>query len=346
MSSLGVGISDPKSWISTETCEFAKRYLYRGEEITPFPISAVMDNLGEIPLLVSALSGEEKKGLVPRNGIPGSVGALARSLHHRRANVRNWENWSRHSLMATEFMRGNVEALEFFQSLNHPFDESIAEVYWLYGQQILRAALTALIRESLSKKKVNIGEVLLDDIDKLLMGGTGGVDLADEDLSKFLPVVGVLLRMEKSLLRCESKNFLDSDSGEVLSDVLEEFLANPLQMSSWGLDTRSRRARGYSRLARRIRLLSEEWAKNQGIGNTEELRPRFPIQREISMAAHMAVAEVPFIWGHDPAPEGQKGNRYLVVAPPPDPSDPRSSLPWEIKKFSFLEQRGAGLFSR
>jgi len=89
MSSLGVGISDPKSWISTETCEFAKRYLYRGEEITPFPVSAVMDNIGEIPLLVSALSGEEKKGLVSRNGIPGSVGALARSLHHRRANVRN-----------------------------------------------------------------------------------------------------------------------------------------------------------------------------------------------------------------------------------------------------------------
>jgi len=38
---LGVEVSEAKTYVSQDLCEFAKRLLYKGSEITPFPVSAV-----------------------------------------------------------------------------------------------------------------------------------------------------------------------------------------------------------------------------------------------------------------------------------------------------------------
>lgn len=78
--SLGVGVSSQKTYVSIDMCEFAKRYLFQGEEVTPFPVSSVTSNLGDVSLLVSALMGETKKGLRPLSGIPGAVGTLSRAI--------------------------------------------------------------------------------------------------------------------------------------------------------------------------------------------------------------------------------------------------------------------------
>lgn len=40
---LGVETSPSKTYVSKELCEFAKRLLYRGQEVTPFPVSSVSD---------------------------------------------------------------------------------------------------------------------------------------------------------------------------------------------------------------------------------------------------------------------------------------------------------------
>jgi len=80
LSSLGVGVSRQKTYVSVDMCEFAKRYLFLGEEVTPFPVSSVMSNLGDVSLLVSALMGETRKGLRPLSGIPGAVGTLSRVI--------------------------------------------------------------------------------------------------------------------------------------------------------------------------------------------------------------------------------------------------------------------------
>jgi hypothetical protein len=63
LDSLGVEVSAAKTFVSTEVCEFAKRYLFQGVEVTPFPISSVLENRGDVGLLVSSLSGETRKGL-------------------------------------------------------------------------------------------------------------------------------------------------------------------------------------------------------------------------------------------------------------------------------------------
>jgi hypothetical protein len=77
---LGVEISKSKSYVSPHMCEFAKRYLFEGDEVTPFPISSVTSNLGDVSLLVASMMGEERKGYRPSSGIPGAVETLSLTI--------------------------------------------------------------------------------------------------------------------------------------------------------------------------------------------------------------------------------------------------------------------------
>jgi hypothetical protein len=94
---LGVEVSLSKSTKSKYFAEFAKRYFYRtpyGEfwEVTPFPASAVAERPRSIPLVVSALYGEERKGLKPYKGIPSAVFSLMRIRRFRRKFCRKAAN--------------------------------------------------------------------------------------------------------------------------------------------------------------------------------------------------------------------------------------------------------------
>lgn len=76
LNQLDVEVSKSKTYISSEICEFAKRLIYQGDEITPFPISSVSNHPWNIPLVVSALKGEERKGYLAFRGIPEAVRSL------------------------------------------------------------------------------------------------------------------------------------------------------------------------------------------------------------------------------------------------------------------------------
>lgn len=84
---MGVPFSPHKTLISDHTFEMAKRVGHRGAEVTPFPVSAVLDVWRSVPLLVASLLGEEKKGLKPVGGIPAAV----RDLDRRRRQALGQE---------------------------------------------------------------------------------------------------------------------------------------------------------------------------------------------------------------------------------------------------------------
>jgi hypothetical protein len=84
---LGVEASPSKTYVSKELCEFAKRLLYRGQEITPFPVSSVSDQWWSIPLVVSALRGEARKGYTTLSGIPSAVRALQEKVNPKSGRV-------------------------------------------------------------------------------------------------------------------------------------------------------------------------------------------------------------------------------------------------------------------
>jgi hypothetical protein len=87
ISQLGVEVSPVKSFISSEICEFAKRYLRHGVEVSPFPVSSISEEPKDVSLWVSSLMGERRKGFAPVGGISGAVYGLSRSVYGRTPGV-------------------------------------------------------------------------------------------------------------------------------------------------------------------------------------------------------------------------------------------------------------------
>lgn len=73
LTKLGVDYSIEKTFKSKGFFEFAKRIYFLGAEVTGFPVSSLVDNVKSVALIVSALHGEERKGIRPVLGIPGAV---------------------------------------------------------------------------------------------------------------------------------------------------------------------------------------------------------------------------------------------------------------------------------
>lgn len=85
MSTLGVEVSELKTHESQHFFEFAKRLFYKGEEVSPFPISALQEINNKYYLIVSLLVELENKGWKPIVGIPEVVSAFASIVLHRKA---------------------------------------------------------------------------------------------------------------------------------------------------------------------------------------------------------------------------------------------------------------------
>jgi hypothetical protein len=114
MEHLGVEVSPAKTWVSPHALEFAKRYFYRGAEVTPFPISAVCDHEGDIASLVAALQGEERKGLKARSGIPGAIAAHKRIVGRagKPRLLSNIHSFAVKVLAASAFLSGRSSAVD------------------------------------------------------------------------------------------------------------------------------------------------------------------------------------------------------------------------------------------
>lgn len=117
LSSLGVAVSVEKTLVSKDTFEFAKRWFHKGEEVTPFPVSAVIDTYKSIALVVSALYGEQRRGLVPRSGIPGAVGSLYARLGYRRSICASVVTMAERCVLSAKFSDGTLGAAEFISEL-------------------------------------------------------------------------------------------------------------------------------------------------------------------------------------------------------------------------------------
>jgi len=65
MTELGVEISKVKTHVGENLFEFAKRFYYKGSEITQFPITALVENINIYPLLAQALESAKERGFLP-----------------------------------------------------------------------------------------------------------------------------------------------------------------------------------------------------------------------------------------------------------------------------------------
>lgn len=125
---LGVEVSKAKTWKSPHFLEFAKRYFYKGHEVTPFSCSAVVDWESDVALLSAAIVGEERKGLKALSGTPGAVGSFMRIVQRipKESVVRTASLAAERCLRMSSFLQGRASATETVVSVCG-LDSSLAE---------------------------------------------------------------------------------------------------------------------------------------------------------------------------------------------------------------------------
>lgn len=154
---LGIEYSPVKSFISDEVAEFAKRVLLVPGllEVSPFPISAVADHVGDPSRVVAILRGEERKGYHPVSGIPAAVAGLVRSTqtgHQGRGPGSNPALLSRVraeaflSDLCTRYLQGSLASGEFLSAICGPTGRDFTNQE---GDYFLRSVLVQCATESL-----------------------------------------------------------------------------------------------------------------------------------------------------------------------------------------------------
>lgn len=87
MEGLGVEVSIQKTHQSSTFAEFAKRLFYKGEEISPFPLSALKESSRRYYQLVNLLMECENKGWVTDN-VPLCTSEFYGFVHNRPSRFR------------------------------------------------------------------------------------------------------------------------------------------------------------------------------------------------------------------------------------------------------------------
>jgi len=83
ISSLGVTTSPLKTHFSETLSEFSKRLIFKGKEITPFPISSIENSAKRYYRLVNLLLDCEDRGWVTQKGIPQAISSFYKIYHER-----------------------------------------------------------------------------------------------------------------------------------------------------------------------------------------------------------------------------------------------------------------------
>jgi hypothetical protein len=109
--SLGLEVSALKTHSSPDFYEFAKRLIYKGIEITPFPISALAESESRSYIMTSLLMETENKGWLSAGGIPLNVGlfySVVKTLPRRLTS--GFVKTSYISELMMNFMRDKITA--------------------------------------------------------------------------------------------------------------------------------------------------------------------------------------------------------------------------------------------
>lgn len=250
--SLGVEISEQKSFTSTEVCEFAKRYIFRGEEVSPFPLSSVQNNLGDVSLLVASVMGEERKGFISKSGIPSCISSLAKRLGKRAALARKYEERARDAELATLLFQRKIDPVEFVLRACRSDDAAYLDSLQSYGLEILSAAVRSLIQPALERGSVSLEKALYEDLfkihEEIRRYGVPG------HYSFLVPAFGAYNEFEEAVSKIQELGFRALvEDGHDLLEVIGEVSIDPLRESVWGLSRRKRQVRANSRLARACR---------------------------------------------------------------------------------------------
>lgn len=110
---LGMEVSELKTHTSPHFYEFAKRYSFYGDEISPFPISALRETSKRSYLLVDLLLDLEERGYLSKESIPCSISSFYGMVKNLPSKFRKKiHGYTVNSELIMRIMRGNIEVGE------------------------------------------------------------------------------------------------------------------------------------------------------------------------------------------------------------------------------------------
>jgi hypothetical protein len=249
---LGLEVSPDKTYVSKSMCEFAKRYLRDGREISPFPISSVSESV-EVPVLVAALLGETRKGLFPHDGIPVAVRRLVAASYPRLSEhmLKEVEVQAFHCEISTKFLSGVVTAGEFIALLCDHHTEEMAD---LTGETLLKSAFVELLTESLAPGEGSfISEY--DRIEALLQGPAVPRTVVLHNQS--VPVLSLATWIDVQTMKMEHELTKVSWTRDEWKDIVNR-LHNPFGKYTFDSSPVRNRARIGHRLGAKVRSYFED----------------------------------------------------------------------------------------
>jgi hypothetical protein len=267
---LGVEVSPGKTYESYDLCEFAKRLLYRGEEITPFPLSSVSDRPWSIPTVVSSIQGEERKGYVPLHGIPSAVRALQECVYPYIPERRLCEVRDEAFLceLGTKLLSGRISASEYILTVSG--DPSLrGEGEWGEAHRVIFTALALQFQRSLGGqgKAKSLWDKWKSGHRKALYQMRQGCkprvrldnrgmwhDLCWPEFVDCHPVTHCMMGFNQMVINLENTTDTTTITRETWADLVKG-MHNPFSDEAFGLSENVRRARVSHRLGLLMKTL-------------------------------------------------------------------------------------------
>jgi len=161
---LDIPYSVAKTHDSSYFFEFAKRIVYRGVEITAFPISGLKEVHKRYHLLVSFLINQELKGWIPQFSYYDIIlGFYSYVLHMRTKQRKDIANKSKVTEIITRVILGLLSAEEgiklFFQAKNIPPFRTF-QMTEMTASHLFKTAALLLFTESNSSERLSKGKPL------------------------------------------------------------------------------------------------------------------------------------------------------------------------------------------
>lgn len=167
MDYLGVDISEQKTHVSENMYEFAKRWFYKGKEVTGLPLTGFIDNYNNPILMISQILDQIRKGNGPRKLGVNAVdilGDLYRNNFSPDLPIKK-EKWIRSALHRAENFYTMQRLVKSFN-----YDEARSWlVKWLPDAVQVPAREEDLLKCLKEAPQASIGEISLDIMEELML---------------------------------------------------------------------------------------------------------------------------------------------------------------------------------
>lgn len=266
--SIGVEISGVKTHISNNFAEFAKRLLFEGQEISPFPVSAIRESQKKYFLMVSLLLEQGEREWCAIEGIPRAIEYFYTYVRPLRRKLRNEiVRKSEISELMVKTMRGVIPAscvINHIARQINPLSDPISEKS---SKIILSKLIEKLFWESdptSSGRSGSLGNLAYsylitmtseEEFYSILM--PAGFDVS------FIPLLQVYGQVEEKWLKLRKQGLDITDLGEDWPLILRSFTL-PISDKIFTMKSKDLRSQASASLSIRIHAEVREYLHSKG----------------------------------------------------------------------------------